>query len=272
VKPLSDRAIDRGIQALDGSGVFDMMMKPVMTDRMVMKPAVMPNKNNLQYFTPEELIKYGYKGSGVKKRGRPRKGMGMFDFLDPKKNGADRFFTQTLPNTLVDEGIPIVAGVAGSTLGSATGNPLLGLAGSMAGKELGKEASRRIRKAQGRGLADLAMEVGKQVAKKVAKKVISVGAKKARQGSKYLIDRAESLGNELVGEGIYPANTGSGIYPAGVNLRKGSGMNAPPIQLGSPYLQRGSAGWNPYIPSQNPFTTNTMVGRATKGSGMIVRV
>jgi hypothetical protein len=156
-------------------------------------------------------------------------------------------------------------------LGSATGNPLLGLAGSYAGKQLGKEASRRIRKAQGRGLADLAMEVGKQVAKKVAKKVISVGAKKARQGSKYLIDRAESMGNEFIGDGIYPANTGGGIYPAGVNLRKGSGMNAPPIQLGSPYLQRGSAGWNPYIPSQNPFTTNTMVGRATKGSGMIVR-
>jgi hypothetical protein len=76
----------------------------------------------------------------------------------------------------------------------------------------------------------------------------------------------------MIGEGIYPANTGGGIYPAGVNLRRGSGMNEAPIQTGSPYLQRGSPGWNPYIPTQNPFTTNTMVGRATKGSGMIVRV
>ena len=37
------------------------------------RPAAMPNKNNLQYFTPEELERYGYKGEGVKKRGRPRK-------------------------------------------------------------------------------------------------------------------------------------------------------------------------------------------------------
>ena len=37
------------------------------------RPAVMPNKYNLQYFTPEELERYGYKGEGVKKRGRPRK-------------------------------------------------------------------------------------------------------------------------------------------------------------------------------------------------------
>jgi outer membrane lipoprotein SlyB len=81
---------------------------------------------------------------------------------------------------LVDEGIPIVSGVAGSTIGAATGNPLLGMAAGYAGKQLGKEAARRIRKSQGRGLTDLAMEVGKRVAKKVAKKVISYGAKKAR--------------------------------------------------------------------------------------------
>ena len=227
ISPLSNRAIDRGIQALDGSG--------------------------------------------MKKR-RPRKGKGIFDILDPAKNGANRFFTQTLPNALVDDGIPIVAGVAGSTLGSATGNPLLGLAGSMAGKELGKEAARRIRRKQGRGLADLAMEVAKRAAKQVAKKVISTGAKKARQGSRYLIDRAEAIGNELVGDGIMPANVGGGILPAGVNLRRGAGMNTPIIQTGSPYLQIGAPGWKPYVPSQNPFTTNTMVGRATKHGGMIVRM
>jgi hypothetical protein len=202
-----------------------------------------------------------------------RRGKGMFDFLDPAKNGAKRFFTQTLPDTLVDEGIPILAGVAGSTLGSATGNPLLGLAGSYAGKELGKEAARRIRRKQGRGvLTDLAMEVAKRAAKQVAKKVISTGAKKARQGSKYLIDRAEEYGNEMVGDGIMPANVGGGILPAGVNLRRGAGMNTPIIQTGSPYLQIGAPGWKPYVPSQNPFSTNTMVGRATKHGGMVVRI
>ena len=37
------------------------------------RPAVMPNKHNLKYFTPEELDRYGYKGEGVKKkRGRPK--------------------------------------------------------------------------------------------------------------------------------------------------------------------------------------------------------
>jgi hypothetical protein len=297
--------MDRGIQALDGSGVFDMMMKPIMPE-MRMRPAVMPNKNNLQYFTPEELVKYGYKGSGVgrlardfgryisplsnraidrgiqaldgsgiKKRGRPRKGKGVFDIFDPKKNGAEQFFTKTLPNNLVDVGLPIAVGAIGSAAGSATGNPLLGMAGSYAGKQAGEAAARRIRKAQGRGvLTDLAMEVGKRVAKHVAKKAVSYAGKKARQGANYLVDRAEAGANEFIGDGIMPAGVGSGIMPAGVNLRRGSGLgqNEAPIQTGSPYLQMGAPGWKPYVPSQNPFATNTLVGRATKGHGLIVRI
>jgi len=246
VQPLSDAAINRGRREL-GEGLFGKM--PIVD-------------SNIAY-------PLGMKGRGMK---RGRKGKGLFDFLDPAKNGANRFFTQTLPDTLVDEGIPIVGSVAGSTIGAATGNPLLGLAGSMAGKELGKEAARRIRRKQGRGLADLAMEVAKRAAKQVAKKVISVGAKKARQGSKYLIDRAEAMGNEFVGDGIMPANVGGGILPAGVNLRRGAGMNTPIIQTGSPYLQIGAPGWKPYVPSQNPFTTNTMVMRQPKHGGMVVRM
>ena len=145
VKPLADRAIDRGIQALDGSGM------------------------------------------------RRRKGKGVFDFLDPAKNGTNNFFKKTLPNTLIDEGIPLVTGAIGSVAGSATGNPLLGVVGSYAGKRAGQEASKRIRKAQGRGIADLAMEIGQRVAKKAAKKLISYGAKKAKQGAASLVDRAENL-------------------------------------------------------------------------------
>ena len=268
--PVANAAQDRAIREI-GRGLFDKMT--VKEDKARVRPAVMPQKGNLQYFTPEELVKYGYKGEGIKKRGRPRKGKGVFDFLDPKKNGAEQFFTKTLPNTLVDEGIPIVAGVAGSALGSATGNPLLGMAGSYAGKEAGKAAARRIRKAQGRGvLTDLAMEVGKKVAKHVAKKAISYAGKKARQGATHLIDRAEAYGNDMVGEGIIPAGVGSGILPAGVNLRRGGGMNDPPIQTGVPYLQNGAPGWKPYVASQNPFASNTLVMRQPKHGGKIVRV
>jgi hypothetical protein len=32
------------------------------------RPAVMPNKHNLKYFTQEELDRYGYKGEGLKKK------------------------------------------------------------------------------------------------------------------------------------------------------------------------------------------------------------
>jgi hypothetical protein len=270
--PVANAAQDRAIREI-GRGLFD-EMTPVV-DKIRFRPAVMPNKSNLKYFTKEELDRYGYKGSGVKKRGRPRKGLGVLDFLDPKKNGAERFFTKTLPDTLIDEGIPIAVGAVGSTVGAATGNPLLGMAGSMAGKELGKEAARRIRRKQGRGvLTDLAMEVAKKVAKQAAKKVNSYGAKKARQGATSLIDRAEKFGNEMVGEGIMPAGVGKGILPAGVNLRRGAGlgMNDAPIQTGVPYLQKGAPGWTPYVPSQNPFATNTMVGRAPKHGGKVIRM
>ena len=266
--PVANAAQDRAIREL-GRGIFE-TMTPV-KDKMRVRPAVMPNKDNLHYFTPEELVKYGYKGSGVKKRGRPRKGKGMFDFLDPKKNGAEQFFTKTLPNNLVDVGIPIVTGAMGSAAGAATGNPLLGMAGSYAGKQAGEAAARRIRKAQGRGvLTDLAMEVGKRV----AKKAISYAGKKARQGATHLIHRAEAYGNDMVGDGIYPAGVGSGILPAGVNLRRGGGLgtNDAPIQTGVPYLQNGAPGWKPYVASQNPFATNTLVMRQPKHGGKIVRV
>ena len=196
--------------------------------------------------------------------------MGIFDFLDPAKNGTNNVFKKTLPNTLIDEGIPLVTGAIGSVAGSATGNPLLGVVGSYAGKRAGQEASKRIRKAQGRGIADLAMEIGQRVAKKAAKKLISYGAKKAKQGAASLVDRAEKFGDEMVGEGIIPA--GSGILPAGVNLRRGGGMNDAPIQTGSPYLQIGAPGFKPYVPSQNPFATNTMVMRQPKHGGKIVRL
>jgi hypothetical protein len=116
------------------------------------------------------------------------------------------------------------------------------------------------------------MEIGQRVAKKAAKKLISYGAKKAKQGAASLVDRAENFGNEMVGEGIMPANVGGGILPPGVNLRRGSGLNDASIQTGSPYLQIGAPGFKPYVPSQNPFATNTLVMRQPKHGGKIVRM
>jgi hypothetical protein len=116
------------------------------------------------------------------------------------------------------------------------------------------------------------MEIEQQVAKKAAKKLISYGAKKAKQGAASLVDRAEKFGYEMVGDGMMPANVGGGILPAGVNLRRGGGMNDAPIQTGSPYLQIGAPGFKPYVPSQNPFTTNTLVMRQPKHGGKIVRL
>ena len=55
-----------------GFGMFNYTPQPE-DDKYRVRPAVMPNKHNLKYFTQEELDKYGYKGEGVKKRGRPRK-------------------------------------------------------------------------------------------------------------------------------------------------------------------------------------------------------
>ncbi len=59
----------------------------------------------------------------MKKR-RSRKGKGMFDFLDPAKNGTNQFVTQTLPSALIHEGIPEATRALGSMVGAVTGNPL----------------------------------------------------------------------------------------------------------------------------------------------------
>ena len=64
-----------------GFGMFD-YRPPSEDDKYRVRPAVMPNKHNLNYFTPEELERYGYKGEGVKKRGRPRKMNGGMTIKD----------------------------------------------------------------------------------------------------------------------------------------------------------------------------------------------
>jgi len=207
-------------------------------------------------------------GSGM----RRKRGSGAFDFLDPRKNGAQQFFTQTLPSGLIHEGIPIAGQAVGSLVGVASGNPLLGMAGSQGGKYIGKKIADRVGRATGRGLVDTGISIAKSVGKRVAKKVVSAAAKKAKDLATKAIDTAESGAHEFIGEGIFPAGvSGGGIYPAGVNLRRGGGVEDP-IQLGSPYIQVNSPAFHPFKPTYNPFASNSAVQRMPKSGGMIVRV
>ena len=104
-----------------------------------------------------------------------------------------------------------------------------------------------------------------------AKKAEVASAKKAKDLALKAIDTAESGVKDFIGEGIFPAGTGSGIYPAGVNLRRGGALEDP-IQLGSPYIQVNSPAFHPFKPTFNPFATNSSVQRTPKSGGMIVRM
>ena len=248
VQPLSDAAIDRGRREL-GSGIerdFGRYIQPLSD------AAIDRGRRSL--------------GSGMRKRGG-----GPFDFLDPKKNGANRFFTTTLPSTLIHEGIPIAGQTVGSMLGTATGSPLLGMAGSMAGKYAGQKLAEKVGRETGRGLMDVGVSIAKQVGKRVGKKLVSAAAAKAKQLAMKAIDTAESGAKEFIGEGIFPSGVGGGIYPAGVNLRRGGGM-ADPIQQGSPYIAVNSPAFHPFKETYNPFATNSAVQRMPKSGGMMVRV
>jgi len=252
IQPLSDAAIDRGRREL-GSG-------------MMMYPAVMP-KRGKGMMTGMHVLPNGLLASNTTMKPLRRRGKGMFDFLDPAKNGVRRFFEDEVAPVVIDQGIPgltgALGGVAGTTL---TGSPIGGIAGSYIGKKAGEEAARQIRRRRGKGLmTDIAMKVAKKVAKDIGKKVVSAGARKGRQ----LIDRAEAYGNEMIGDGIFPS--GTGIYPAGVNLRRGSGMNPPVIQLGTPYIDRSSPAFHP-VQLPNPFVSNSTVMRQAPTGGRTIRM
>ena len=86
-------------------------------------------------------------------RGRKRRGKGMFDFLDPSKNGVNKFFENEVAPVVIDQGIPTLTGALGGVAGSAlTGGPIGGIAGSYIGKKAGEEAVRRIRRKRGKGV------------------------------------------------------------------------------------------------------------------------
>jgi hypothetical protein len=77
----------------------------------------------------------------------------MFDFLDPSKNGVNKFFENEVAPVVIDQGIPTLTGALGGVAGSAlTGGPIGGIAGSYIGKKAGEEAVRRIRRKRGKGV------------------------------------------------------------------------------------------------------------------------
>jgi len=138
-------------------------------------------------------------------------GCGMFDFLDPAKNGTNQFFTETLPSSLIHDGIPIAGQVVGSVLGSVAsgGDPLAGMVGSQLGKYGGTKLADYVGKETGRGLR--------------------------KRGS--LAKRSEFIGD--------------GIFPAGVNLSRGSGIDiiqtgSPYIQTNSPAFNPYKPTYNPF--------------------------
>jgi len=124
VQPLADAAIDRGRREL-GSGMLGMHVMP---NGLLMADSAMKRK--------------------------PRRGKGMFDFLDPARNGVNQFINEKVAPVVIDQGIPILTGALGSVAGTAlTGGPVGGVAGSYLGKKAGEEAVRRInRKRRGKGI------------------------------------------------------------------------------------------------------------------------
>lgn len=132
VQPVADAGIDRAIKEI-GRG-----RKPRGSGMMGMK--VLPNG-----LLADDSVK-------MKTRKR-RRGKGMFDFLDPARNGVNQFINDKVAPAVIDQGIPILTGALGSVAGSAlTGSPVGGVAGSYLGKKAGEEAVRQIRRKRGKGI------------------------------------------------------------------------------------------------------------------------
>ena len=132
VQPVADAGIDRAIKEI-GRG-----RKPRGSGMMGMK--VLPNG-----LLADDSVK-------MKTRKR-RRGKGMFDFLDPARNGVNQFINDKVAPVVIDQGIPILTGALGSVAGTAlTGSPVGGVAGSFIGKKAGEEAVRRIRRKRGKGI------------------------------------------------------------------------------------------------------------------------
>ena len=89
--------------------------------------------------------------STTKPRRKSMKGKGAFDFLDPNKNGVNKFFTRDLPSSLIHQGIPAVGATVGGIAGAELG-PVGSMAGAYAGRKAGNATAKKIGKLYGYGL------------------------------------------------------------------------------------------------------------------------
>ncbi len=169
-------------------------------------------------------------------------GEGIFDFLDPKKNGvakafdpkqngvADAFkpggsaeqFGKQIASTLIHQGIPVVAGTLGGIAGTALApesGPLGGMAGSVIGSKLGAMGADRLGRAVGYG-----MPCGKKRCKggckickgsgffKGLKKYTGINKSDVISAAKFVGKQAAHLGAQAAGEalGAYTGNPVAG--------------------------------------------------------------
>ena len=106
--------------------------------------------------------------SSAKPRRKSMKGKGAFDFLDPNKNGVNKFFTRDLPSSLIHQGLPVVGATLGGIAGAELG-PVGSMGGAYIGRKAGEATAKKIGKLYGYGLHSDLKKVEKAALKRVSK-------------------------------------------------------------------------------------------------------
>ena len=209
--------------------------------------------------------------SSAKPRRKSMKGKGMFDFLDPNKNGANQFFTQDLPRELVHQGIPAVGATLGGIAGAEFG-PVGSMGGAYAGRKAGEMTANKINELYGIGLYSDMKKAGKAALKKqISRYAPEVGRNLAKAGADYIGIPGGMAGlagqyagqyaanrlNEAIGEGMRRKRRPRG---KGIGLLEDMEKNyivpyKPEITYGIDYSKR-----------RNPIR-NPMRGDVLKGMG-----
>jgi len=121
-----------------------------MTNQWINHVKQYANQHGCTYSEALKRAKSSYQ-STTKPRRKSMKGKGAFDFLDPNKNGVNKFFTRDLPSSLIHQGIPAVGATVGGIMGSELG-PVGYMAGAYAGRKAGNATAKKIGKLYGYGL------------------------------------------------------------------------------------------------------------------------
>ena len=145
------------------------------------------------------------------------KGKGAFHFLDPNKNGVNKFFTRDLPSTLIHQGLPAVGATVGGIMGSELG-PVGSMAGAYAGRKAGEATAKKIGKLYGYGLYSDLKKVEKAALKRGSKrKGLLEDVEKIKYGIDYAKNRYPSEYEAIKMKGM--GNFWNNIQPATTYLR-----------------------------------------------------